>query len=94
MTKYIVVVIAKAKDTNPSFPGQTAVFVYGKNEHMLARGGDHYNVNLFGKQKLWKSDVREYGYSRECDAKRSYIYTHSACEQYWDERVKVVPFEC
>lgn len=94
MTKYIVVLISKAKDNNPNFAGQTSVGIYGKGEQMIACGGDHCKHNCYGKKKLWKSDVREYGYSRECDAKRSYIYKHCGEEKYWDERVKIVPFEC
>ena len=90
MVNYVVKVIAKAKDTNPSFAGETHIFYYGKAEHLLV-SKDRYENSLPYLDVM----AANYGYSRECDARRSYIYkTRFDEEEFWVNTVTIEKIEC
>lgn len=79
MIKYVVKIVAKAKDTNPSFAGDTNIYYYGKAQHLLV-SKNRYENNL----PYLNFMAANYGYNRECDARKSYIYkTRNDPEEFW-----------
>ena len=80
--RYLVLVTCTAKPDNPSFKG-THSYYSGKQGHTC---GD--TEKCFGSYF-----VREYGYTRKCDAQRNWDYTHPEDEQYWYKHVTIVKFE-
>ena len=90
MKRYLVKVHGKANEKNKSFKGAEVIHIFGKKEQMLLSYGKGYipmNYNFFNGYS-----VKEYGYKRECDAKRSYFYKHPE-EKYWDNEVSIICFE-
>ena len=80
MTKYAVKVVSTAKDSNPSFAGDVIICYYGKAQRLLATKNRYENDLPF-----LDGMAANYGYDRECDAKKSYIYkTRNNLEQFWD----------
>lgn len=79
MTKYIIKVVSTAKDSNPSFAGDVNIYYYGKAQCLLA-SKSRYENNLPYLDIM----AANYGYDRECDARKSYIYkTHNDSEEFW-----------
>ena len=79
MTKYVVKVVSTAKDSNPSFAGDVNIYYYGKEQYLLASKDCHTN-NLSYLDVM----AANYGYNRECDAKKSYIYKNrNDSEEFW-----------
>ena len=79
MIKYVVKVVSTAKDSNPSFAGDVNIYYYGKAQCLLVRK-NRYENNLSYLDVM----AANYGYDRECDARKSYIYkTRNDSEEFW-----------
>ena len=79
MTKYVIKVVFAAKDSNPSFAGDVNIYYYGKAQCLLVSKSRYAN-------NLPYLDIMaaNYGYDRECDARKSYIYkTRNDSEEFW-----------
>lgn len=85
---FLIQKISTATVRNENFAGESECGIYGKGDYTLFRetvDGWH-NCNL-----LTPYFVREYGYKRECDAKRNWIYKNPDVDApYWKADVKIV----
>ncbi len=95
MTRFVVKSTSVATEFNPNFAGETLVCYYGKGEKMICREGTHYSQDNF---IATKHNLIEFGYKRECDAKRSWIYknpnTDIECKlNFWKNTVEIVKVE-
>ena len=86
---YLIESINTATNLNDEFPGVCELRYYGKENKCLYCAGtpngwtDHSH--------LWTPYfVREYGYKRECDAKRNWVYKHSESNKYWKNETRIV----
>lgn len=92
MKRYLVKTVSVGTCANPNFAGDVSICYSGKGQKILYLTGDH-NVGLTG-QALWRSDIRDYGYSRRCDAERSYEYNHLEDGYgYWHSMAFIVEFD-
>ena len=90
MTKYVIKVVSTAKDTNPSFAGDTNVYYYGKAQYLLV-SKSRYENNLPYLDVM----AANYGYDRECDARKSYIYkTRFDKEEFWTSITTIEKVVC
>ena len=92
MKMYLVKHTAIATQDNPNFAGQTAIAYYGKDQTMLVYVGSHAK-DVHMEQYTNKYMIREYGYKRECDARRSWIYKNPDEGKYWTVSVEIVSVE-
>lgn len=92
MTKYLVQTHSAATPENTNFyggPYAENVAYYGKDQKMLALYGTEYtDFDLMSDYF-----IREYGYNRPQDAKRSWIYHNPENTKFWKTEVSVVSFE-
>ena len=92
MKKYIVKVTGRATENNPYSAGQEFVAYYGKNQKLLGHEGSHAEA-AHTAMDLKEYLIKEYGYTRECDAKRSWCYKNPEKSKYWTSTCEVVEFE-
>ena len=89
MKKYLVKLTSVATENNPNYKNQTNIFYYGKGQVLIYNEGDV----MF---KTARSDfmIREYGYDRLCDAKRSWIYKNrNDNDDYWMRLTEIIEVE-
>ena len=93
MAKYIIKITNVAKDSNPSFAGATCVYYYGKKEKLV--GDEAFNISPLIGMDYFNFLVHEYGYNRECDAKKSWLYKNpDKNREFWeDEIVEIIKVE-
>ena len=86
--RYLVKTVSTATPENPTHAGSVVTDYYGKAEELLFSDyrGCRYN-------NLTPALVKEYGYKRECDARRAYSYTHPENTDYWRTTVEIVKVE-
>lgn len=92
--RFLIKLVCKATQDNPTFAGETHIYYYGKEQKVLVSAGshlEHENYNLIDYM------LEDYGYKRECDARRSYIYKtyktpedHLPGRHYWDYQVGII----
>ena len=87
MKRYLVKETSTATESNPNYAGDVSICYFGKAEHMLAREGTHLPKDNFNH---FHFTLAEYGYSRKCDAKRSYTYKHPENTKFWTSTVEIV----
>ena len=90
---FLVLVVATATDSNPSYAGAVRKYVYGKRDELLFTDSEEITKYKAGYDKLYASDIREYGYTRRQDAKRCYSYTHPDNNGYWTSKAYVVEYD-
>lgn len=87
---YLVKSVCKATANNQSYWGETHTYIHGKEEYLLlADTRDEFVV----RDLMTPYFVRQYGYKRECDAKRSYSYTHPENTEYWRSTAEIIEVE-
>lgn len=93
MTKYIVKTTSYATENNKNFSGKMIYGLYGKNQKLLEMGGSYAEERFldFGMSTYM---LREYGYNRECDAKKSWIYKNHENTEYWKSTAEIIAIEC
>lgn len=90
MIKYVIKVVSTAKDNNPSFAGDVITYYYGKAQQILV-SKNRYENNLSYLDVM----AANYGYDRECDAKKSYIYkTRFDEEEFWTSVTTIEKIVC
>lgn len=67
-------------------PDAVVMYIYGKGDEILLSDGDK-NLNI---NHMTPFLVREYGYKRECDAKRSWAYRNPEVNRYWKAETRIV----
>ena len=92
MTKYIIKSTLNASESNINFRGVTRVYYHGKDQKLLGDENSD-NRNIIG-MNLFNYFVNEYGYNRECDTKRSWIYKNpDKDEPHWHTKVEIIKVE-
>ena len=85
---FLIQNISTATVRNENFAGESETTIYGKGDYTLFRETPDGMTNCNLLAPYW---VREYGYKRECDAKRNWAYKNPAIDEpYWKAEVKIV----
>lgn len=95
MKKYLVKLTSVATENNVNFKGQVAVFYYGKDQKIISTEGSSTEL-VYTNAKASKYMIKEYGYNRLCDAKRSWIYKNAVTlnrENFWKMSAEIVEVE-
>lgn len=83
MVKYIIKTYSKATKDNPNFANEDFTAYYGKNQKLIGYVGSHAE-HVKSVLELNNYNILNYGYNRECDAKRSWIYKNPERNSpYW-----------
>ena len=85
MRFYIVKVTSKATPDNKNFAGEVHIDYFGKDQKSIGSyvskdGGEFVAVDPLNE---WR--IEEYGYTRLCDARRSWIYKHGNELNKWPD---------
>ena len=84
---YLVKTVTKATEYNEFSKGAVHTHVFGKNCEMLfAETGDPW----IDRDYMTPYYIRNYGYKRECDARRSFAYKNPERSIYWTERPEII----
>ena len=91
MRRYLVKTTSVATKENPYFAGEVQVYYTGKEETDVKREGTHEPELNF--DRIWLAE--EYGYKRECDARRNWEWKHrdEASSKHWTVAVEIVEVE-
>ena len=92
MKRYLVCIKSKATDDNPSFAGQEHETYYGKRCCLVASYGSHAEATHM-VQPLNNWWIKEYGYTRKCDAARNWCYRNPDNGRYWTSTASIVEVE-
>ena len=92
MKRYIIKSISKATDENKNFQGQEAIAYYGRAEKMIGYEGTHAEA-IHMVQDIHPYMVKEYGYTRLCDAKRNWSYRNPENTKFWRTKVEIIEFD-
>ncbi len=84
---YLVKTVSKATANNQSYGGETHVYIHGKDEYLLLADTPDKFVS---RDLMTPYFVRQYGYKRECDARRSYSYKHPENTEYWRSNAEII----
>lgn len=87
MKKYLVKEVSVGTEKNPGFAGKVMVSWNGK----ASSGKDNFCFD--GDKWFDKWWIIEYGYNRECDAKRNWTFKNPENTRYWSSTVEIVCFE-
>ena len=87
---YFVKSVCKATPNNKSYRGETHTYIHGKDEYLLFADTSDEFVR---RDLMTPYFVRQYGYKRECDARRSYSYKHPENTEYWESTADVISVE-
>ena len=90
MKYYLVKVTSVATDTNQSFAGEVETYYAGKEQNTLKREGTHRAYDNFDRISYM---LKEYGYTRKCDAAKSYDYKHPENSANWKSTAEIVEIE-
>ena len=96
MKRFLVKIISKATEINPNFAGTEFISsYYGKNRKLLGHIGHigSYAEASHTAMDLRECLIKEYGYTRECDAKRSWWYKNPETSKNWTSTCEVVEFD-
>lgn len=91
--RYIIKVIAKAKDNNPNFAGKTNVYWYGKGQVLLAMDEQAPTVEIV---TLTNYCIECYGYKRQRDAIRAAKFWNeytAKYENFWTYSTEIISKE-
>ena len=80
MKRYIIKETMTAKADNPGFAGRVIISYYGKHDRYI-------------QKPLTNWDIKNLGYTRLSDAKRSHELNHPETFTCWDVTTEVVEFE-
>ena len=88
--RYLVKTVTRATEQNVFNPGAVHVHIFGKAQEMLyANTGDPW----IDRDYMHPYFVLEYGYKRECDARRAYAFKNPERSEYWQERPQIIEVE-
>lgn len=86
---YLVKMVSKATDANPNFAGEELITYHGKGDKLLKAEGSHADkVYMTCDFVRWM--LEDYGYKRECDARRCWSYKNPENSKFWKSTVEVV----
>ncbi len=84
---YLVKQVSTATPENPNFAGAVHTSYYGKGDTIIASDDPYINRPL---NEWW---VKEYAYTRLCDAKRNWTFNHPENTKYWTSTVEIEEVE-
>ena len=90
MKRYIIRTVSTATELNKNFAGQTHTYYYGKGQELIAAYGTQ---DAYIDRNLAAWWIKEYGYSRICDAKRSWILNNPENSEWWNSTAEIVAVE-
>lgn len=90
--RYLVKHVSVATECNPNFAGQVLETLHGRGDKILSASGSHAEA-VYIKSQLWRGDVLEYGYKRECDARKCWSYKNSQNDKFWQTEVSIIEME-
>ena len=82
--RYIVKSKSIATEENENFKGSVHYCYHGKEDYHLSMWGEWH------KYKAARWELLEYGYKRECDAKRNWSYNHPQNDKHWKTKVEIL----
>ena len=93
MKRYLIMNVSTPTEQNvkdvPDNAGAVHVYFYGVDGYkLLTRGTDWHNFDLLN---AWQ--IKEHGYKRECDAKRSWYYNNAQNDEHWRTAVSIITCE-
>ena len=88
--RYLVKETSVATAENKNFAGEIHVYTFGKGEEMISASGHKRDWENFDRTIYM---AKEYGYKRECGAKRSYIYKNPENSKSWKATVEIIEVE-
>ena len=91
MKRYVVKSTSVASETNQSCKGEIHVWWHGKGEAYC--GKLIFHKDWTDGNGLYDWEAKNYGYTRRCDAKRSYLYKHPQNDSNWSTVVEIVEVE-
>lgn len=91
MKYYMVKTISKSTDMNKNFANTIQIGYYGKNQKLLGCYSTPEDPWIDFDFRTWM--LEDYGYTRECDARRSWIYKNPENTEFWTTSVEVVSIE-
>lgn len=86
MTYYVVKVVSEATKENKNFAGKKIVSYYGKDGHLIDTDDEY----LASYKLPIRYCLRNYGYSRLCDAKRSWMFKNPENTEHWKSTTEIV----
>lgn len=92
MKKYLVKTISIATEQNPNFANQECISYHGKGQKTLCQRGSHA-IAINSVIEMDNYLVKEYGYDRLCDAKRSYQFKHPENNKFWSSTSQIIEVE-
>ena len=92
MKYYLIKVHSTATENNKNFVGQDCTALYGKSEKMIEYTGSHAKA-VFMESFATPYDIKKYGYTRKCDAKRNWVYKNPENTDYWKSTVEIIEVE-
>jgi hypothetical protein len=90
MKRYLVKTVSTATANNQSYSGETHTYIHGKDEYLLMADT---RDKFVARDLMTPYFVRQYGYKRECDAKRSYSYKNPENTEYWRSTAEIITVE-
>ena len=90
--RYLVKTTGIATDMNVSFRGNVLIVYWGKDQMQLGREGTHA-IARGTEEKMIPYFVEQYGYTRRCDAVRSWIYKNPQNDNWWKTRAEIIEVE-
>lgn len=97
MRYFIVKVTSKATPDNKNFAGEVHVNYFGKDQKMIGSYVSKDGGELIAEDPLNEWRIEEYGYTRLCDARHSWIYKNGNTlnalpdgTSYWEDSVEIV----
>ena len=88
MFKYIVKQVSVATEENKNFRGMVSIGYYGKDQKLIGHYGS-FAKEMHDEMELTNYAIKEFGYDRLCDAKRSWIYKNPENTKYWQSTVEI-----
>lgn len=92
MKIYLVKETSVATSENRNFAGQTVINYYGVGNKSIGCYGTHAEAT-HTVQKLSPYMIKEYGYSRKCDAVRNWSYKNPENSKFWKSSSEIVEIE-
>lgn len=97
MRYFIVKVTSKATPDNKNFAGEVHIDYFGKDQKSIGSYVSKDGGEFVAVDPLTQWCIEEYGYTRLCDARRSWIYkngntlnTFPNGASYWEDSVEIV----
>ena len=90
---YFIKEVSRATKENPNFAGEVSIGVYGKAQELVALSGSHAE-RVHMVQEFNPYFAKDYGFKRECDARKSWIFRNPENSRFWESEVSIIWLDC